>query len=254
MRKYLSSRSLNFLLGIILLGAVVALWIQGNIEPAPKPDEFIEAYYTFDPESILTLVAQDDPDAFEMQSDGFEPVLTVPEVTVEWSQTDYLQIAGALHEKITNESITDKRLHFLNFGAECKKVEEGPQQAVFELYEIEHSFFKRNGNRVTINIDPITGSIWFQTERIPSSEIKGYLSSIDLSNLTILASNAFQIAEMNGGRDARLEIQNDCLVSAILAPDGAAPDWKIRYFNRESSHIFEITINEHSGEYEIVNQ
>jgi len=251
MSKYLRNRAFLFTVVTGLFATCIAWWLLHDIETTPAIDTSVEGYYTFNPESILKSLDQSNADIFERQSIDFEPTIITPDVTVQWNQANYFQIASALHANILDEPIADRNLHFMIFRAGCEQMDEGPQQAVFEFYRITQPFFQKKGYKETINIDPATNSIWFQNERLSSREI--YSQSINLLQLKVSANDAFRIAEDNGGRKARLELENDCSVSAILAPDGSAQNWEVNYSNRDSAHIFDIIIDEYTGEYEVIH-
>lgn len=249
MKKIFSNRKLSLSVISAFVGLSCIYLFFSSRTMSNEFEEPVDRDYLFNPETILESASQGSSNIFLPQGDNFEPTFIEPTVTVKWTQNDYLHIANALHSEIWNEPIEDWKLHFMYFHADCEQVEQGPQKAVFEFYKITRSFFPKLGHEETITVTPATDSIWWKKEGLDSRTV--YNSSIDLSQLKISADNAFQIAEAHGGSEARLRIMNNCEVSALLAPDGLAQNWRVNYFNKDDTHIFDITIDEHSGEYEV---
>lgn len=249
MNRYFTRRFVFFALILGLLGIALVYMLFNLWKPSVPSKIHKDGYYTFDPDSILRMLSQDNTDVFSPQAADFEPIPTLPDVTVQWSQSDFLQIAGALHSQFWNNTIDDWKLHYMYFSSDCGSVGQGPQQGAFEFYKLPQFFLER-GYEESINIDASTKTIWLKTEELGSNT--RYSESIDLSQLRISVSDAFQIAEDNGGYLARMKVKNDCRVSALLAPDGSAKDWEVRYFSRESSNILEIHIDELTGKIEPV--
>jgi hypothetical protein len=211
--------------------------------------EPVDSFYLFSPKTILQSLSQGNSDVFFPQPDTFEPISTEPTMVVKWSQNDYVNIGDALHSQLWNEPLEDWKLHSMLFYADCEHIDQGPQQARFEFYKITRAFYPRLGHEETIAIAPATNSIWLKNEGLNSRAV--YKHSIDLMQLQISVDDAFQIAETQGGREARLGVKSNCSVSAILAPDGAAKNWLINYSNKDNPRIFDIAIDEYSGEYEV---
>jgi hypothetical protein len=67
--------------------------------------------------------------------------------------------------------------------------------------------------------------------------------SIDLSKLQVSAEDAIKIAENNGGREARLNVQNQCGIHLLLMPE-RYKGWLVDY----QSADFEIMIDPYTGE------
>jgi hypothetical protein len=155
-----------------------------------------------------------------------------------------------VHEQFWQTTIEDWELHFMTFRADCERFDEGPQQGIFRYYTITNHLFRKSGYDETINIDPSTSSVLLRYEGLSSRS--QYSRSIDLSQLKISVHAAFQISEENGGRETRLRLENDCFVGAVLSPYERNKGWNVSYHNKDSPNIFEINIDEYTGEYEVV--
>lgn len=236
---------------LVSLGFVLICLVFISKDERNESQEPIYKYYLFDPKTILDELSKNNVEIFLSQSDNFEPTSTIPLTSVKWSQHDFLRIAGAVHNQYWKDTIDNWKLHFMIFRADCELIDQGPQQGVFELYKITNLLSKKKGNEETVNISPETTSILLKNNGLDFNT--EYERSIDLSQIKIPIEVAFQIAEDQGGRNARLKVENNCTVSGVLAPDGSAQDWEINYFSKNSAHIFDITIDEFSGKYEITH-
>lgn len=249
MYKHFSNRVSILLISVVFLGlATILLFFifQGSQEDFLGPTD---TFYLFDPGTILESLNRGGMAIFLPQPADFEPTLAVPEIAVEWKADNYFRIAGALHSQVYNEPLVSWKLHSVVFYTECQHIDQGAQKSVFEFYKITPSLFSRRGYEETITIEPASRSIWLKREGLHSRMI--YKSSMDLAQLKVSADDAFRIAEENGGYETRMGVGNNCSVSAVLAPDGVAQNWIINYFNKDDAHLFDITIDQYTGRYEV---
>jgi hypothetical protein len=76
--------------------------------------------------------------------------------------------------------------------------------------------------------------------------------SIDIKRLKVTAEGALQVAEMNGGKDARLAVGNKCRISLLLPSNISNGDWDVFYNTDGTRTIFQVIINPYSGKYRIL--
>lgn len=251
MNKSFSKRLVIFastLTILVISGTYLFFLYMGASREFPEP---IYKYYLFEPNSVLESLTQGNTNTFLPQSENFEPVSSEPVEIVQWSQMDYIRIAEAIHRQFWDNTLDDWKIQFMIFRADCEYVDQGPQQAVFEFYRITDPLFQRTGFEETINIDPATKSIVLKNGNLNSRS--EYSRSIDLSRLKVSANEALKMAEDSGGREARLEIGNSCAVTAVLNPYEGSEGWNIYYYNKDSTNIFEINIDEQTRVYEIIH-
>jgi len=213
--------------------------------PSNKSRESSGNYYLFNPDTILTDLAQGKTDLFIEKDGSFDPPLSEPVKVVQWSQGDYFRIAQAVHERFWNDAFSDWKLGNMYFTADCHQVEKGPQKGSFGLYRIIEPFFEKSGLEELIVIDPSPNSIWRSNKSLDPQAMPSV--SIDFPRLRVTANNAFQMAEDNGGKGARLANDNNCFATALLAPNGGAKDWDVSYHNKDQGDIFSIKIDEYTG-------
>jgi hypothetical protein len=61
-----------------------------------------------------------------------------------------------------------------------------------------------------------------------------------------------QIAEDNGGREARSRVENSCWIDAVLSPYERNKGWNVFYYDNERHKILEIIIDDTTGENQII--
>lgn len=237
---------------LILIAAVPSTTFscQALFPESETSFSYTEAFYTINPGTILTSLDRGDTGVFMPQASTPEPTsITLPRL-VQWSQTDYLRIAQALHEFVWKESTQDWFLHRLIFRMDCKDVQTGPQSAQVEYFTIRHIREQESRFVSDIFIDPQNNSVsLIKVEYYPKLES---WQSIDLKRLTISAKNALDIAEQNGGEKIRLEVENDCVIYETLAPGSPYNGWHVGYSNGGPTGLFDINIDTLTGKYEVV--
>lgn len=211
-----------------------------NVIPEPSGN-----YYLFNPDTILTDLAQGKKNLFIEKDENFDPPLSEPLKVVQWSQEDYFQIARAVHEFFWNETADDWKLSLLDFAMDCQYINQGPQKAAFGLYKFTNPIFRNSGIEEFIAIVPATNSIWRSNKRLGLTTMPS--TAIDSSRLKVTANDAFRIAEDHGGERTRHYVENRCQVSASLAPSGLFKDWSVVYRNNNLDEIFTLLINPYTG-------
>ena len=101
-----------------------------------------------------------------------------------------------------------------------------------------------------IGVYPRAGEVEWGGSEFPRSLFDRW-HYIDLEKLTIALEDALQLAEVNGGAEKRLSVNNHCTVAVSLSPY-PTPQWNISY-SLVPTRIFEMKINAYTGKYEIFN-
>lgn len=167
---------------------------------------------------------------------------------VVWSQSDYFHVAQALHQFVWNESLEGWNLDGITFGMDCKEADYGPQYANLRYYKIIHTREKESRIVHDIHIFPAANSVWWtEIEYYPKLANWG---SLDQTQLKVSVNDTLQIAETNGGREARLAVNNECKFAAII-PIWEYEGWNLTYTG--NAKLFDINIDPLTSEYQIVN-
>ena len=204
-------------------------------------------YFSFEPETVLTVLDQGQGEIFKplpatvnnnLFSSGSFP----------WHQQDYLKIAGALNQVVAKDTLDDWDMYLMSFDRDCADNPIG-----FDYANI--TYFKTDGDQYSareIDVYPLAKEAdWGGDTHFPRPFLLGW-KSIDLEKLKVTADDAVQMAETNGGREARLAEKNSCYISVILSPNTDHENWGIYYYGNHSAILFAITIDPYSGDYKIL--
>jgi hypothetical protein len=245
---------LLLMLAASLTSMVSACDVLAHLEPESWYEREVssgEGTFAIDPATILESLAQGKMDIFTSLSGTPEAPPLMPVEAVEWSQADYFQIAEALHEFVWKESWQDWKVNRLVFRLDCEHANKGPQQLSIVLYKIvqlreEESRFVRD-----IFIMPMKRSVeWSEAELQPVQE---NWESIDLEQIKVPAEAALQIAEANGGSEARSAIGNACDIYIRLF-EPVADGWRVEYAaDKDSDNVFMIFVDPLTGEFKIIS-
>lgn len=208
----------------------------------------LEKYFTFDSKTILEDLSQG-------KYDVFAPTTTLSEMewwagdTPNWSQADYLHVAGALNHFAWNESLDDFEINYMDFTLNCEDVNVGFREGRFGFFKIVYENGEKKRIERKMEIVPSANSIavWENT-------YYPYLvnwKKIDKSKFTISANEALQIAEGSGGEEQRTRVQNDCLLYVSLHPASAQyKGWHVVYqtvSGRDFNRIFTLWVDPYTG-------
>lgn len=183
-------------------------------------------YFTIEPASILESLSQGKKDVFT--SINSEPRLDSASKNepVAWKQTDYFQIAEALHNLIWGESLETWNLYRMNFTLGCDQVDRGLQYAQFVFFKV----INEQQTRIEhfIEIDP--SRKFAQVMETKYEPNLANWKAIDLSKVKVSAREALQIAEKDGGQEKRLAVKNACSISVGISRDTVVYDgWLVDY-------------------------
>lgn len=224
-------------------------------DPFNDPPMDLE-YYDIDPTVIIKEIDSGKHDVFRRIDDEPESFANIyPSGTFNWSQNDYLTIAKAHHQYLTNEPIEDnwKIYGYNTFGIyQCRDHMQGFDGAKILFYkETPEVFF------VTyMLIYPLNGMIYStstkykrETHFVDNADAHFYESKVLSRNLT--AEEALQIAENTQGKIMRNKLSNnDCSVSVS---DFGDEYWYVSYswYADDLIYNLDFKINANDGSYEI---
>ncbi|MGA7194273.1 MAG: hypothetical protein WBW94_11645 [Anaerolineales bacterium] len=233
----------------ILCGVIYIVYISSDpfIEERRYPD-CLTCYhdmggYEINPETILESLNRG-------ETNVFMPELATPEAPIyegslAWHQSDYLKIAGALDQFVWKDNLKDWSLYGVDFYADCQNNPNGFTLGDFiffksVFYDGEITYTARE-----IQITPQYRDVaWGGGTAFPRP-ILGW-DSVNLSNFKFNADDALLIAEENGGKEARVSVQNMCRV--IVGISGYT-GWEVYYDgnNGSPSFLFKIQIDPYTG-------
>jgi hypothetical protein len=249
--KQITKQIIIITIGVIIIFGCLAMsnmYINDLVKGPRGPRDFSEwTEYEIDPETILEKLRRGDKDLFTQ-------VLATPENYEKsylgpfpWKQSDYLKIASALHQYTGNDAFTDWHVYSMLFSGDCQYDPVG-----FDLFNIVYikDVEAKKYNAREIDIYPLYKGVRVSEEADLQRPMFG-LNGIKLDKIKVTADNALQIAEENGGRNARLTIKNQCRISIL----SSGQDWHVRYSSQDPSFIssiFEMNIDSSTGKYKII--
>lgn len=241
---------LLFVLVVIILAYIA---FPGDSQIAQYPSSFITEFpdsgsYAIDSDSILESLDQDATDVFQrtnssLETEPYEPKYLSP---LSWTQSDYLDIASALHQYVWNEVVENWHLYSMGFFGDCRHEPFGFDVVSFTYFKAVES--QRYAVH-KIEIVPLSGYVnWGGGNEYPRP-LFGW-KSINLEKLNVTAGEALQIAEENGGQTARTKVINNCTIYVGISSNSKI--WAVRYSRQGTSFIFEANVDPSTGDYKIV--
>ncbi|MCI0551957.1 MAG: hypothetical protein L0287_13475 [Anaerolineae bacterium] len=201
--------------------------------------------FRIDPGTILPSINERDVDVFLPESRSVDDVnwtgdALYPE-SIEWRQADYLKIGNALNKFVWNDALDDWNLFHMSFATTCQDNPTSLTRGDFRYFKTIFERGKIKYSWRTMFVIPEYLNVAWGGDAVYPRLPWGY-KKIDLSRLKVTAEDAIGIAEENGGREARLRIQNQCNIVLLLMPqrfDG----WHVSL-----GQDFDMYINEYTGE------
>ncbi len=86
---------------------------------------------------------------------------------------------------------------------------------------------------------------WSEAEYFPDLTRQ---TTVNLNNIQIPSEYALQLAESNGGADARILVDNKCSIRVSLYAGAQSNNWDIIYTNDDNQPIFYAQVNWETGE------
>lgn len=249
-------RKLHLLIGlglgiaIVILAILVCLTLTSLV--SKQQEERVssnEGTYSFNSQTILQSLAQGNMNVFALQMATPSPSPTNLS-GIQWRQTDYISLANAFNQFTQKGTLDAWSMKRLSSGLDCKYAPLGPQDMTFNLFKTVH--VSQGDSRLERNLylQPQQNLIsWDEEEYHPYLE--GQLS-FDLVQIKIPAEKALQIAEMEGGKKARLTVNNICQIVLSITAGSENDNWRISYLGYHGDSLFEIAIDKQTGEYKII--
>lgn len=204
--------------------------------------------YFINPEAILNELNKGNVDVFQAQATP-----SSSKGIYSWNQTDFLRVAQAFHQKQWQVPLGAQSLNNLSFGMNCSDVTRGKfTEAIFHSSTVVDKGGEETRVEYTIRIVP-TDNLIHSSKAEFSPNLKP-VEPLDLTNYTVTADDALQIAENNGGTEKRSEFNNACRID-VIAPGPDSQGWRVLYqTNRDKwwDRVFEIAINPKTGSNKVI--
>lgn len=203
-----------------------------------------KGYYKINPKTILSSLDDGKINVFDVEI--ATPESPIFEEPISWRQSDYMKVASALHQFVWNEALDDWSLYYMNFSTTCHDNLDGFGLGDFYYFK---TILRDDGKiRYTVRglqITPQYGdTTWGGRITFPRS-LSGW-KRVNLVGIKFTAEDALQIADKNGGMDARLAVQNQCKIDVGLS---GYTDWEVNIYDyKNGTSIFRMEIDPYTGE------
>jgi len=246
-----------FLVILIVLVSQIILFLFGE-DYSGSPAYFSaypnRGYYEINPETILTNLDQGKTNVFVPffgDTDRDEPYYD----SIAWTQSDYLKIADALSLETWHEPLDLESWQVIDMDLirGCGDNVQGFHTFTITYYKtLGITNWERHYTTRLIEIYSWQGLVRLGKDTVFSAPLLLGWDGLDLNQFKITADEALQIAEKNGGLDARLKVDNTCRIILRvnqLSPLPHRPNWLVDYDRAD----FYMHINPYTGKYKILN-
>lgn len=218
---------------ILLFGIYLSvLLIAEIIKPEPLSPRTIGSFNvietsTIDPTTILSSLNTGNQDVFNFKL-GLPPDDPPFITSIEWKQTDFLDLATRIFDVAWNESVNDWKLYRMGYWTDCEQLN-GFHHAEFYFYS-KTSNIKEYSAR-GIDMEPEYGFVAWGGDTYYRGPFFGW-KVINLKEMTITAEEALRRAEASGGMKARQSWENKCTIDVSLWPEAFERlDWRVHYWD-----------------------
>lgn len=242
----------TYLVAAIVVGCILfiswLLYLERYEGAATSPDTISDFgdkhFFAINPESILVALDRGEKDVFT-------PEIATPEApifkkTVEWHQADYLKIASALNQFVWNQNLEGWSLYYMDFNVACHDNPNGFELAEIAYFKtIPYDVVRKEYTVHAFQIAPQYGYVITSGGANFPQPLFEKWKSVNLNNLKVPAEDALKIADENGGRSARLSLQNQCTINMRLSGNAG---WNVFiYANDTGSSIFRMEVDAYTG-------
>lgn len=252
-KKNQSKKNIVWLVIGLVLGSILLiffwLWYLGRydkvaLSPTTFSDFGKKNQYAINPENILSNLGHSEGDLFAPQVASPEkPTFEQP---FEWHQSDYLNIATALHEFVWKETLDGWNIYYMYFSAPCRDKPDGfdfGEVAYFKT--VSYDAWLKNYVVYAAQITPRNGNVTSAGGATYPKPLFRSWKYLDPAQIAVTAEDALKIAEENGGQEARLSTQNKCNIQVKLSGDFG---WRVFVYDDGSgSLLFNIEVDQETG-------
>lgn len=173
---------------------------------------------------------------------------SLTDLSFSWTQLDFLNIASALGQMIWDDpmSLRNWQVYSLTFEKTCQNDFSGYHFGSISYFKEVDTNEKEIYTARLIEIYPSFSWVRWGNQANYSEPILSKWKNVNLIEAKITAEDALQIAEENGGREARIKVENKCLIYVNSQSDNK---WEVDYIGAD----FHMLIDFYTGEYEMLN-
>jgi hypothetical protein len=208
--------------------------------------------YLINSKTILEAVKNGDTNVFTLQTEMPEDEVKTA-LPVQWNQADFIKVFTTFQQTFLNTTAADQKIRSMNFELDdCKDINFGPQKARIYTYMLKSGIFVWPPFRVvsySYSIDPSYNYIHWHGQSYDQYVLDALKQDafLDLANIKISAEEALRIAELNGGRDARLAVDDQCSIDIELDANSNNGNWLVTYNSYRSIKLLRIEIDKTDG-------
>jgi hypothetical protein len=248
----------------ILIGLILFLFVLGLLviwvfaydhklherQELMNPNHFSsysnKGIYQFDPESILTSLDRGKTDVFTPLLEDLDLVEEPTDVPISWKQADFLKIASALGQSVWEDpmDLEDWNVYSVSFSGDCENDMGFNLSSITYFKMVEKNYYTTR----FINVIAYLGVVKWGSDATYSRPIIDRWDSVDLAGSNISADDAQQIAEDNGGKEFRSQVDNICSFRVGSPYFNKNGKWRLSY-----GSDFNMYIDFYTGEYELLN-
>jgi len=208
-------------------------------------------YFKINPETILRSLSQGNADVFMPSLEDPNSVEPLTHGSFSWAQGDFLQVASALGQLIWKDpmSLEDWSVDNVIFRTDCRDHLNGFDFAGITYFRPIAVNGKKFYTTRHIEIDLYYGIVRWGSGAIYSRPILLKWKSFNFAEANFTADDALQIAEKNGGKERRLEVENKCAVYIGSPQNNNHNNWYLSYLMPPDFVNYLIDLD--TGEYKI---
>lgn len=232
---------------VLAVAALCIAILSCNWEEKENIKTIREQYYAIDPQTLLETISNGSNTAFIPLDEEPKSVSPSHQIPADWSQDDYFDIIRAVFKFVWQDSPDSWVLNNMEYNLDCLNVGIGFQNGDFRFFRnVIHDGESRMMRFINIDTRNQYIYIW-EAEYYPKLV---EWEPINLEGISVFADSALQVAEKNGGSNARNSYGNLCDISMWLAPDSGERGWKILY-SQNDKQIFSINVDSATGKFMI---
>ena len=199
--------------------------------------------------SLLLLIFPD-YESYNLQKTWYPVEEKFPELASsdqQWHMKDLMHVAKILHQEKWGEPIENWKIREITITQDCSDTDVGFNFGRVSLFKREFAtiYFSEAEVYAYTNEDV---SVVIGVNTMQYSFIQWW-PTLDWNDLKISPSQAYDIAEQNGGADFRKAVNNSCFIGIYLHTHFKENDvWEVTYFHNDSHREKTIYIDSYSGD------
>lgn len=198
-------------------------------------------------ESILLSLDQGNTNVFTPLPENSN-ITELDNIPFSWKQADFLKIASTFGQSTWDDSMSAKdwNAYFLIFETSCRGDLSGFHFAGITYFKPTEISGKKVYATRYIEIDPYYSTVkWGDGATYPQPILRKW-QDFDWADSTVTAEDALRISEEHGGKEARAQVSNECLIYISTSTDNNK--WYVDYISTD----FATYVDPFTGEYEIL--